>query len=82
MIAATFPFTKEPWTRYGLCHGKTLEFFPEKGDSIAGAKGLCQRCPVRLKCLEYALRTNQRHGVWGGLSVQERRKIRREAAVA
>ena len=37
-------------------------------------------CSVRLECLDFALETNQDAGVWGGLSEEERRVIRRERA--
>jgi len=33
-------------------------------------------------CLDYALATNQDSGVWGGLSEEERRDIRRQRAAA
>ncbi|HUS62031.1 MAG TPA: WhiB family transcriptional regulator, partial [Acidimicrobiales bacterium] len=40
--------------------------------------------PVRAECLEYALETNQEHGVWGGMGederLRERRRRRRHAA--
>ena len=34
--------------------------------------------PSRAECLEYALDTNQDSGIWGGLSEEERRVIRRQ----
>ena len=40
---------------------------------IAEAKQVCARCVVRRECAEYALRTRQVHGVWGGMSEEERR---------
>ena len=36
------------------------------------AKALCQRCPIIEDCFTYALETNQRHGIWGGTSPDER----------
>lgn len=42
------------------------------------AKQHCAGCPVRERCLEYALATNQDHGVWGGASEEDRRRIRRQ----
>lgn len=33
-------------------------------------------CPVRLACLTYALDTDERFGIWGGMSDRERRRIR------
>jgi hypothetical protein len=39
---------------------------------VAEAKAICAGCQVRRDCLAFALRTHQVHGVWGGLSEQER----------
>jgi WhiB family redox-sensing transcriptional regulator len=37
---------------------------------------------VRLECLEYALSHGEKFGIWGGLSERERRRVRRERALA
>jgi WhiB family redox-sensing transcriptional regulator len=37
---------------------------------------------VRLECLEYALAHGEKFGIWGGLSERERRRVRRERAMA
>lgn len=63
------------------CRHEDLEMFFAVGDGREeNAKAVCQRCPVRWECLTYALETRQRHGVWGGLTAEERvlliRKIR------
>ena len=55
-------------------------FFPESGASTAIPKKLCGVCPVRVQCLDWALANDIRHGVWGGLSDNERRRIRRRSA--
>jgi WhiB family redox-sensing transcriptional regulator len=53
------------------------EFFPEKGETslVAKAKGVCSVCTVIAECLEYGL--NERFGIWGGTTEEERRNIRR-----
>jgi Transcription factor WhiB len=33
---------------------------------------------VREECLEFALTENHQHGIWGGLSINRRRQIRKE----
>jgi WhiB family redox-sensing transcriptional regulator len=38
---------------------------------------VCSECPVRDACLDYALSTNQEHGIWGGLTQEERKNVRR-----
>ncbi len=51
-------------------------------DQIEKAKAVCGGCPVAENCLQYALETNQDSGVWGGLSEDERRALKRRAARA
>jgi WhiB family redox-sensing transcriptional regulator len=51
-------------------------------DQIEKAKAVCGRCTVSEMCLQYALDTNQDSGVWGGLSEDERRALKRRAARA
>jgi WhiB family redox-sensing transcriptional regulator len=63
------------WHDQAACRGLDPDmFFPERGDSGAEAKGVCEGCPVRLDCLEWALETNQIAGVWGGLAVDARNR--------
>lgn len=42
---------------------------------IAGAKVLCDDCPVKWLCREYAIVANEPTGVWGGLSTADREKM-------
>src|SRR5690606_28113163 len=51
-------------------------------DQIEKAKAVCATCTVTEVCLQYALETNQDSGVWGGLSEDERRALKRRAARA
>jgi WhiB family redox-sensing transcriptional regulator len=44
---------------------------------IEEAKEVCRRCEVREQCLAWALEAGQDHGVWGGLSEDERRALKR-----
>ena len=48
-------------------------------DQIDAAKRVCGQCPVTHECLEFALGTNQESGVWGGLTEEERRRLRKGA---
>ncbi len=69
----------EHWTELALCQETDPEaFFPEKGESTRPAKRVCRACEVRSECLDYALRTSQAWGVWGGLSTLERRSLKRD----
>lgn len=42
------------------------------------ARKLCAVCPVKDLCLSYALTQDEPHGMWGGLSPDERKRIRRK----
>ena len=66
----------------GLCMTEPDRWYPEKGGTTKEAKKVCQRCPVREPCLDYAMAAGERYGVWGGLSERERRKLRKEAQAA
>jgi len=54
-------------------------FFPAVEDSQKNraAKKACAECPVSDECLAFAIRTEQRAGIWGGTTTRERRKIQR-----
>jgi WhiB family redox-sensing transcriptional regulator len=47
----------------------------EKLDRERRAKAICATCPVKQPCLDYAMRTREQHGIWGGLSESERKRI-------
>ena len=73
----------ESWQMFSNCLGVDPDlFFPERGASTKEAKGVCQGCVVREDCLEYALANGEKFGIWGGLSERERRRIRRQRALA
>ena len=67
----------------GFVYSDTELFFPV-GSSIKAmkqaneAKAICMECPVVTECLEYAIRTNQDSGIWGGTTEDERKSIRRQ----
>ncbi|MBI2704418.1 MAG: WhiB family transcriptional regulator [Actinobacteria bacterium] len=50
-------------------------FFPSDGVGVEIAKRICATCPVKGLCLEYALEQRIDHGVWGGTSERQRRRI-------
>lgn len=68
------------WQDRALCSQTDPEaFFPEKGGSTRDAKKVCVGCEVKAECLDYALRNDERFGIWGGLSERERRKLKKRA---
>lgn len=64
------------WMKDARCSGaKTDLWFPELGQSTVHAIRVCQECPVKRECLNYALDNEIVHGVWGGTSARERSKM-------
>ena len=53
-------------------------WFPEGPSSGYVAKKMCYRCPVILECFIYAMENREMFGVWGGLSTNQRIKLRRK----
>ena len=71
------------WVHRARCKDEEPELFFPIGTTgpaalqIAAAKAICMQCEVRNECLEWAMATGQDAGVWGGLSEEERRGLRR-----
>jgi WhiB family redox-sensing transcriptional regulator len=73
----------EEWKDQAACRGEDPElFFVERGDDAGEAKRICRECPVRLRCLEYALAIKEKHGIWGGLGEHERRRYAQRKAAS
>ena len=74
------------WMRDGDCRNyPPAAFFPSDGVGVDAARRICASCHVKDRCLEYALVNRIDHGVWGGCSERERRRIlkrRRQEAAA
>lgn len=76
------------WQDRAACSGMDIRLFfgpddeppPEREIREAKAKAVCTLCPVRLTCLDHALRNSIRHGTWGGLNGEERARERRRRA--
>jgi WhiB family redox-sensing transcriptional regulator len=76
------------WRDRSACLKANPELFFPAGttgiavDQIDRAKRVCARCAVADACLQFALDTSQDSGVWGGLSEEERRSLKRRTARA
>ncbi len=74
----------DTWREHAACRDTDPDLFFPVGttgpalEQIASATAVCDECPAKQPCLEYALSTNQDSGVWGGTSEEERRKLRRK----
>jgi WhiB family redox-sensing transcriptional regulator len=71
------------WMARGKCRELPPEtFFPNDGVGVEIARRICAGCAVKEPCLEYALLNRIEHGVWGGASERERRRIARRRRLA
>ena len=76
------------WRDDALCRDTDPELFFPVGTTgnalvqIDNAKEVCTECPSSQGCLDFALETNQDSGIWGGLTEEERRVIRRKRVAA
>ena len=74
------------WRHRAACMEEDPELFFPIGNTgpallqVEEAKAVCRRCPVIIDCLAWALESGQDAGVWGGLSEEERRALKRRAA--
>jgi len=76
--------TDDVWQVKAACRGpQATVFFPpssferkdEKLDRERRAKAICATCAVRQPCLDYAMKIREPHGIWGGLSEGERKRL-------
>ena len=68
-----------PWRQHAACKGLDPEiFYPASDEDAVAAKSVCGECTVMTTCLEYALGSRERDGVWGGATEKERRRILRQ----
>ena len=71
------------WRHRAACRDEDPELFFPIGTTgpavlqVDEAKAVCRRCDAVDECLTWALDSDQDAGVWGGLSEDERRAVRR-----
>lgn len=87
VLAYNMPLDPRPddwaWQQQGLCREVTSDIFfyeekvrgDEKRSHISQAKTVCNACPVKQECLDFSIKTNQSHGMWGGLTQEERKEL-------
>lgn len=73
----------DPWRHLAACREHNSEYwFPDKTGDIrhnpAAQKAIriCGTCPVQAQCLEWSITKPEHHGIWGGLTAEERRGLR------
>ncbi|NIJ13789.1 WhiB family redox-sensing transcriptional regulator [Saccharomonospora amisosensis] len=75
---------KYDWRHRAACRDEDPELFFPVSDVGPGAvqteraKAVCASCPVRARCLEYALENGLDYGIFGGMTERERRELTRE----
>lgn len=84
-MALDYIIEEPDWFEKAACRGTDPGlFFPDgtttqdAQDKINEAKSVCFQCSCQMYCLEFAIKTNQDSGIWGGKSELERRQIRRD----
>ena len=70
------------WMTEALCAETGGDYWfaddkPDHADDVKHAKRVCALCPVKNACLEYALLTDERFGIWGGITAKTRLRLRR-----
>lgn len=82
---------KMDWQEDAACrkYENVVFFGPDQGESELEkqaremqAKSICHTCPVKESCLEFAMETNQKYGIWGGMTDKERASLKRRRARA
>lgn len=81
-IGIQVPITEErPWVVFSACKDAEPElFFPATYEDSREAVAICNSCPVRIDCLEYALEARERFGIWGGMTPKQRRRFMQKSA--
>jgi len=84
--SVAFEMSSESWQDDAACARHDPEiFFPTTEMSGSRPSILAQQaiaiceneCKVRDECLAYALRNNERSGIWGGMTTKERDILKR-----
>jgi WhiB family redox-sensing transcriptional regulator len=70
---------EQDWKDDAACTGMDYDtFFPAVGynQHDLHARTICDKCPVKLPCLMFAVNNRIGYGIWGGLTPIQRKRIR------
>lgn len=79
IVRLSTPVREEAWIGDAACreHDPSIWFVsPGHSKGVAQARLICSTCPAATDCLDYALRVNERHGIYGGFTARERMQMR------
>jgi WhiB family redox-sensing transcriptional regulator len=71
------------WRVTGACRSADPDLFfpiaevPATERQVRLAQRICAGCAVRQQCLDFAMRTGEAYGIWGGTTPAERIRVRR-----
>jgi WhiB family transcriptional regulator, redox-sensing transcriptional regulator len=71
------------WRKAGACLAADPDlFFPVSAGAAASneysrALSMCDGCPVKRQCLDFAMQTGEANGIWGGTTPEERIRVLR-----
>jgi WhiB family redox-sensing transcriptional regulator len=72
-----FQFAIDPiWEEAACVSSDTELFFSLDPLHTKIAKQICDNCPIRIQCLNYAIAAKIEYGVFGGYTGDERKKIK------
>jgi WhiB family redox-sensing transcriptional regulator len=72
--AAAACLSADPDLFFPIATGGTAE------GEASSALRICARCTVRKQCLDFAMRTGETQGIWGGTTPDQRTRVRRNSA--
>jgi len=88
LLVEDAPPAVSDWRHLAACRNTDADAFFPIGNTgpallmIEDAKAVCRDCPVRDNCLNWAIEHGEDAGVWGGMSEDERRALKRSTARA
>lgn len=84
-LTDTYGSDDQPWMQHPArpcAQGDPERYFPSRQISDDEAAALCHGCPVINKCGGYAIPLPELGGIWGGLTEDGRKTLRRRGEAA
>jgi len=77
-VQTIMQFALDPLWEDATCQYTDPEiFFALDLGSQVQAKEVCDSCPIRMQCLDYAIQAKIEYGIFGGFTPEERNKIKK-----